>query len=170
MMSFSHRKKFSTVFARNVSDNDFLRLNQIYSLQLLSAEKKLASSENKIIDDIILNYDCSERTIKVYLRRWFLLAVITLALTISSMQFLQFCIISNVIQVYFQIDSRLIDLTSIVYMLLYFICYVPITFYFCNKQVSTSGDERVEMLKGNKSRKARDRLYHAKSVSNKQGD
>lgn len=138
MMSYAVRKKFSSVFARNVSDNEFLRLNQIYSLQLLSAENKLSSSENKIIDDIILNYDCSERTIKVYLRRWLLLAVITLALTMSSLQFLQFCIISNVIQAYFQIDSRLIDLTSIVYMLLYFVSYVPITFYFCNKQVSVA--------------------------------
>lgn len=139
-MSFRHhrRKKFSSVFAKTVSDNEFQRLNQIYSLQLLSEEKKLSSSENKIIDDIILNYDCSERTIKVYLRRWFLLAITIVTLTISSMQFLQFCIISNVIQVYFSIDTRLIDLTSILYMLIHFISYVPITFYMCDKKVSES--------------------------------
>lgn len=134
-MSFAHRKKFSSVFSRNVTDNEFLRLNRIYALHVLSAEKKM-SKDNKIIDEIILNYDCSERKIKVYPRRWFLLALIVFALTISSMQFLQFCIISNVIQVYFEIDSRLIDLTSIIYMLLYFISYVPITFYFCENQVS----------------------------------
>lgn len=52
------------------------------------------------------------------------------------MQFLQFCIISNVIQTYFVIDSRLIDLTSILYMLIHFISYVPITFYMCDKKVS----------------------------------
>lgn len=131
----SNRKKFSSVFSRTVSDSEFLRLNQIYSLQLLSEEKKLSQSENKIIDDIILNYDCSQRTIKLYLRRWYLLAVIVVLLTISSMQFLQFCIISNVIQVYFEIDSRLIDLTSILYMLIHFLSYVPITFYLCEKQV-----------------------------------
>lgn len=138
-MSFSHRKKFSSVFARTVSDNDFLRLNRIYSLQLLSAEKKLSRSENRVIDAVILNYDCSERTIKVYHRRWLLLAVIVLSLMISSMQFLQFCIISNVIQVHFEVDSRLIDLTSILYMLIHFIAYVPITFYYCDKQVSGNG-------------------------------
>jgi hypothetical protein len=102
----------------------------------LSAEKKVSNSENKIIDDMILNYDCSEREIKVYFRRWIFLAVIVLTLVISSMQFLQFCIISNVIQVYFGIDSRLIDLTSILYMLIHFISYIPLTFYFCDKQVS----------------------------------
>lgn len=137
-MSFHHlrRKKFSSVFSKTVSDNEFQRLNQIYSLQLLSEENKLSRSENRIIDDIILNCDSSERTIKVYLRRWFLLAITVVTLTISSMQFLQFCIISNVIQVYFGIDSLLIDLTSILYMLIHFISYVPITFYVCDKKVS----------------------------------
>lgn len=134
-MSFTHRKKFSSVFSKSVSDKEILRLNTIYSLQLLSVEQKISSSENKIIDDIILNYDCSERIIKLYLRRWYLLAVIVVTLTISSMQFLQFCIISNIIQVYFDIDSRLTDMTSIIYMLIHFISYVPITFYFCDKQV-----------------------------------
>lgn len=130
------RKKFSSVFATSVSDNEFLRLNQIYSLQLLSVEKKLSSGDNKVIDDIVLNYDFSERTIKAYSKRWFLLAIVILALTISSMQFLQFCIISNVIQDYFAVDSRLIDLTSILYMLIHFISYVPITFYLCENEVS----------------------------------
>lgn len=131
-----HRKKFSSVFSKTVSDNEFVRLNQIYSLQLLSVEKKLSSSENRVIDDIVLHYDCSERTIKVYPKRWILLALIIFTLTISSMQFLQFCIISNVIQKHFTVESRLIDLTSILYMLIHFILYVPITFYFCEKEVS----------------------------------
>jgi hypothetical protein len=139
-LSFAYRKKFSSVFSKAVSEKEFLKLNRIYSLQLLSEEQKskqnFSNGENKIVDDIILNYDCSERIIKVYLRRWFLLAIVVVILTISSMQFLQFCIISNVIQVYFDIDSRLIDLTSILYMLIHFISYVPITFYFCDKQVS----------------------------------
>lgn len=137
-MSRLHRKKFSSVFSKDVSDNEFLRLNQIYSLQLLSEEKKLSSSENQVIDDIVSKYDLKydSTTIKVYIKRWFLLAIVVLSLTISSMQFLQFCIISNVIQEYFEVDSRLIDLTSILFMLIHFISYVPITFYFCAKQVS----------------------------------
>lgn len=68
-LSYYRRKKFSSVFAKTVSDSDLIRLHQIYSLQLLSEEKKLSSSENKIIDDIVQHYDCSERTIKVYGRR-----------------------------------------------------------------------------------------------------
>lgn len=137
-MSVPHRcrNSFSSIFAKTVSDHESERLNQIYSLQLLSAENKLSHSENKIIDDIILNCDRSERTVKVYLKRWFLLAITVVTLTISSMQFLQFCIISNVIQMYFVIDSRLIDLTSILYMLIHFISYVPITFYMCEQKVS----------------------------------
>lgn len=140
MNSFVPRKKFSSVFSKTVSEKEFLKLNRIYSLQLLSEEQKLSSGENKIVDDIILNFDCSERTIKVYFRRWVLLAIVVVVLTVSAMQFLQFCIISNVIQVYFDIDSRLIDLTSILYMLIHFISYVPITFYFCDKQVSSRYD------------------------------
>lgn len=138
VMSFHRRKKFSSVFSKTVSDNEFLRLNQIYSLQLLSEEKKLSSSENQVIDDIVLKYDLKydETSLKVYFRRWLLLVVVLLSLTISSMQFLQFCIISNVIQEYFEVDSRLIDLTSILFMLIHFISYVPITFYWCDKQVS----------------------------------
>lgn len=136
MQSFYHRKKFSQVFEKSVSDNEFLRLNRIYALHQLSEEKKLSRSENKIIDDLVLNYDCSERTIKVYSRRWLLLVIVVLLVTISSMQFLQFCIIGNIIQRYFEIDSLLIDLTSILYMLIHFLAYVPITFYIIEKQVS----------------------------------
>lgn len=162
MSSLNHyrRKKFSSVFTKTVDDNDLLRLHQIYSLQLLSEEQKLSSGENKIIDDIVQRYDCSERVIEVYMRRWvasnfsfsrkahvhneknsifprwFLLTVVILALAVSSMQFLQFCIIGNVIQVYFGIESRLIDFTSILYMLIHFLAYVPLSL-FCEKKVMT---------------------------------
>lgn len=68
-LTYYRRKKFSSVFAKTVSDSDLVRLHQIYSLQLLSEEKKLSSSENKIIDDVVQRYDCSERTIEVYTRR-----------------------------------------------------------------------------------------------------
>jgi CBS domain containing-hemolysin-like protein len=132
-----YRKKFSTSFIdRELRDSELEKLNRIYFLQLLSAEKKLSSKDNQLIDNLVLNYDCVQRKTKVYKWRWFIYTMITVSLTISSTQFLQFCIISNVFQIYFQTTSDVIDLTSIFYMLIYFLLYIPITYYYCAKRVS----------------------------------
>lgn len=140
-----YRKKFSTTFIeRELRESELEKLNRIYYLQLLSAEKRVSSKENRLIDDLVLNYDCIQRTTKVYPRRWFLFAITTVSLTISSTQFLQFCIISNVFQKYFKTTSDVIDLTSHFYSLIYFLLYVPITFYYCEKQVS---DQDTTMLR-----------------------
>lgn len=137
MIVSPYRKKFSTTFIeRELRESELEKLNRIYYLQLLSAEKRVSAKENRLIDDLVLNYDCIQRTTKVYPRRWFLFAITTISLTISSTQFLQFCIISNVFQKYFDTSSDVIDLTSHFYSLIYFLLYVPITFYYCEKQVS----------------------------------
>lgn len=137
MIVSPYRKKFSTTFIeRELRESELEKLNRIYYLQLLSAEKRVSAKENRLIDDLVLNYDCIQRTTKVYPRRWFLFAITTISLTISSTQFLQFCIISNVFQKYFNTSSDVIDLTSHFYSLIYFLLYVPITFYYCEKQVS----------------------------------
>lgn len=132
-----YRKKFSTTFIeRELRESELEKLNRIYYLQLLSAEKRVSAKENRLIDDLVLNYDCIQRTTKVYPRRWVLFAITIISLTISSTQFLQFCIISNVFQKYFDTSSDVIDLTSHFYSLIYFLLYVPITFCYCEKQVS----------------------------------
>lgn len=132
-----YRKKFSTTFIdRELRESELEKLNRIYHLQLLSTEKHVSSKENRLLDDLVLNYDCIQRTTKVYKFRWFLFAITTISLTISSTQFLQFCIISNVFQKYFDTTSDIIDLTSHFYSLIYFLLYVPITFYYCEKRVS----------------------------------
>jgi hypothetical protein len=132
-----YRKKFSTTFIdRGLRESELEKLHRIYHLQLLSTEKHVSSKENRLLDDLVLNYDCIQRTIKVYKRRWLLFAITTISLTISSTQFLQFCIISNVFQKYFDTTSDIIDLTSHFYSLIYFLLYVPITFYYCEKRVS----------------------------------
>ncbi|XP_070506527.1 choline/ethanolamine transporter flvcr2a-like [Chironomus tepperi] len=130
-----YRKKFSTTFIdRELRESELAKLNRIYYLQLLSSEKRKSNKENKLIDNLVLNFDCVQRATKTYTRRWFLFAMITISLTISSTQFLQFCIISNVIQKYFDTTSDVIDLTSIFYMLIYFLLYIPVTYFFCEKQ------------------------------------
>lgn len=137
MIVSPYRKKFSTTFLEaKLRDSELEKLNRIYYLQLLSCEKKVSAKENKLIDDLVVNYDCIQRKTKVYSRRWFLFAITTISLTISSTQFLQFCIISNVFQKYFDTTSDVIDLTSHFYSLIYFLLYVPITFCYCEKQVS----------------------------------
>jgi hypothetical protein len=132
-----YRKKFSTTFInRELRESELEKLNRIYYLQLLSNEKRVSRKENKLIDNLVLNFDCVQRATKVYPRRWILFLMVSIALTISSTQFLQFCIISNVIQKYFDTTSDIIDLTSIFYMLIYFLLYVPITYYYCETKVS----------------------------------
>lgn len=139
MIVSPYRKKFSTTFIeRELRESELEKLNRIYYLQLLSAEKRVSAKENRLIDDLVLNYDCIQRSTKAYPKRWFLFAITTISLTISSTQFLQFCIISNVFQKYFDTTSDVIDLTSHFYSLIYFLLYVPITFYYCEKQVSFS--------------------------------
>lgn len=136
------RKKFSTTYLEaKLRDSELEKLNRIYYLQLLGCEKKTSAKENKLIDDLVVNYDCIQRKTKLYGRRWFLFAITIISLTISSTQFLQFCIISNVFQKYFDTTSDVIDLTSHIYSLMYFLLYVPITFYYCEKQVSESYDK-----------------------------
>jgi hypothetical protein len=146
MLVAPYRKKFSTVFMdRELRQSELEKLNRIYCLQLLGTEKRTSEKENKLIDNLVLNFDCVQRSTKVYKRRWFLFAMITISLTISSTQFLQFCIISNVIQKYFDTTSDVIDLTSIFYMLIYFLLYVPITYYFCEKQVSETSAKMCQI-------------------------
>jgi len=139
-----YRKKFSTTFIdRELRESELEKLNRIYYLQLLSSEKRKSNKENKLIDNLVLNFDCVQRATKTYTRRWFLFTMITISLTISSTQFLQFCIISNVMQKYFDTTSDVIDLTSIFYMLIYFLLYIPVTYFFCEKQVSLFGRWRI---------------------------
>jgi len=136
-MALPRRKKFSSVFSRNIlPDCDIVKLNRIYSLHLLSEEKKLSNHNNKFIDDIVLRYDCSERKLQVYGKRWVLFVLSLIAITISSMQFFQFCIISNTVQLHFNVSSDSIYLTSLLYMLIHFIFYVPLTFYICKNMAS----------------------------------
>jgi hypothetical protein len=137
MLVSPYRKKLSTTFVeRGLRQSELDKLNRIYYLQLLGTEKQTSSKDNKLIDSLVLNFDCVQRSTKVYAKRWFLFATITISLTISSTQFLQFCIISNVFQKYFDVTSDVVDLTSIFYMLIYFLLHIPITYYFCEKQVS----------------------------------
>lgn len=141
-MSPPLRKKSASALALvTLQHNDLIKLNRIYSLQLLSEEKTLNVSSssslgtNKVIDDIVKNYDCNEIKLNLYKKRWFLLILIILSLTVSSFQWLQFCIVSNVIELYYQTSTDVINLTSLIFMLIYCLMFIPIICY-CEKHVS----------------------------------
>ncbi|XP_066999147.2 heme transporter FLVCR2 [Anabrus simplex] len=54
---------------------------------------------------------------KVYRRRWLMLAIFTLYSVANAAQWIQYSIISNVIQRYYGVSSYAVDWTSIVYMI-----------------------------------------------------
>ena len=65
-------KSASALTLVTLQHNDLIKLNRIYSLQLLSEEKTLNVSSscslgtNKVIDDIVKNYDCNEIKLNLY--------------------------------------------------------------------------------------------------------
>lgn len=125
--------------------HEFQKLKKIHSLQLFYASTgKLPSTSskislnthNKVIEEILQkNYQFREIKLNVYKKRWFLLIILILNITISFMQWLQFCIISNIIEIFYETSSDIVNLTSLIYMVLYSILFIPVTFY-CEKHVS----------------------------------
>ncbi|XP_063221497.1 heme transporter FLVCR2-like isoform X2 [Bacillus rossius redtenbacheri] len=61
---------------------------------------------------------------RVYRRRWLILAIFIAYSMSNAVQWVQFSIISNVVVGYYGVDSFLVDLTSMIYM----ITYIPLVF------------------------------------------
>lgn len=64
---------------------------------------------------------------RLYRRRWLMLAIFILYSISNSCQWLQYSIITNVVEQYYGVKSYAIDWTSIVYMLTYFPFVLPAT-------------------------------------------
>lgn len=142
MLNNNRKKSISLV---NLQQHEVHKLKKINSLQLFYASTgKLPSTSSKIslnthnqvIEEILQkNYQFREIKLNVYKKRWFLLIILILTITISFMQWLQFCIISNIIEIFYETSSDVVNLTSLIYMVLYAILFVPVT-YYCEIHVS----------------------------------
>ncbi|CAG9821941.1 unnamed protein product [Phaedon cochleariae] len=70
----------------------------------------------------------SNNEIKVFKYRWIALIIFCLCTIVNFMQFLQFSIISNVITKYYDIDSSLVDLTGLIFFVVYIILFLPVSY------------------------------------------
>ncbi|XP_015108492.1 uncharacterized MFS-type transporter C09D4.1 [Diachasma alloeum] len=61
---------------------------------------------------------------KIYRRRWLILSIFVLYSACNAMQWIQYSIIGNIIQVYYGVNSFAVDMTSLIYM----ITYIPFIF------------------------------------------
>lgn len=123
---------------------DLLQLRKNKSLQsfyetngkLSELSSKISLNQpNRVIDQIIeKNYQLHSIELIVYKKRWFMLIILILNLTMAFSQWLQFCIVSSSIEKFYDIDSATINSTSLIYMFIYCLLFIPIAFY-CENHV-----------------------------------
>ncbi|XP_063221494.1 heme transporter FLVCR2-like [Bacillus rossius redtenbacheri] len=63
----------------------------------------------------------------VYARRWLILAIFVLYSTVNGMQWVQFSIISNIVQRYYGVSSFAVDMSSLCFMIIYFVLICPVS-------------------------------------------
>lgn len=138
MKSMNRKKSLSMINLRHAIDLSEFKKNSSFTafnenLSTISSSNSL--KQNKILEEIIQQKcQTQQMDINAYKKRWFLLIILVLNLTISFAQWLQFCIISNSIEKIFNIDSDTVNFTSLVFMLAYCMLFIPVAFY-CENHV-----------------------------------
>ncbi|XP_019868184.2 uncharacterized MFS-type transporter C09D4.1 isoform X2 [Aethina tumida] len=66
--------------------------------------------------------------IKTYRKRWLILFIYVLYSAVNSFQWMEYCIIENVVMDYYKVSSIAVDWTSIIYMAFYPVLVVPVSF------------------------------------------
>lgn len=56
---------------------------------------------------------------KIYTRRWLILMIFVLYSASNAMQWIQYSIISNIVEEYYHVTSTLVNMTSMIYMIMY---------------------------------------------------
>ncbi|XP_066256664.1 heme transporter FLVCR1-like [Euwallacea similis] len=70
---------------------------------------------------------------RAFARRWLILVIFILYSAANSFQWMEYSIISNIVMRYYKVSSVAVDWTSIIYMLIYPIIVVPVS-YFIEKK------------------------------------
>lgn len=66
---------------------------------------------------------------KLYPRRWLILAIYLLYSGANSFQWMEYSIITNIITKYYNVSPLTVDWTSIIYMILYPMMVVPVSYF-----------------------------------------
>ncbi len=131
MINLQATKELSEL-RKNRSLQSFYEING--KLSQLSSKISL-NQPNKVIEQIIeKNYQFHSIELTVYKIRWFMLIILILNITFSFAQWLQFCIVANSIETFYNIDQETINLTSLIFMFVYCLLFIPIAFY-CENHV-----------------------------------
>lgn len=77
----------------------------------------------------------AQQEIKLYKRRWLILFLYVMYATSSAMQWVEYCIITNIVEKYYNVTSYAVDWTSLVTMVTYPPLLIPAT-YVIDKMVS----------------------------------
>lgn len=80
------------------------------------------------------NTATSDLQIKVYKRRWIVLTIFILYAAASSLQWIEYSIITNIVMRYYNVANQTVDWTSIIYMALFAPLVVPAS-YIIDKKV-----------------------------------
>ncbi|XP_023015797.2 choline/ethanolamine transporter flvcr2a [Leptinotarsa decemlineata] len=76
---------------------------------------------------------CTKTEIKVYRRRWLILAIYNMFCAANSFQWLEYSIITNIVMKFYNVDSLDVDWTSIIYMAIYPIIVIPVSYIIDKK-------------------------------------
>lgn len=97
-----------------------------------NAENKLHLEEGT--EKAVANQENPSTSIKVFKRRWAILLIYVLYSAANSFQWMEYSIIANIIMRFYKVTSAEVDWTSIIYMLIYPIIVLPVS-YFIEKKV-----------------------------------
>lgn len=141
MKSLNRKKSISMINLRPaIGISELKKNNSLVSLKHGNSTTFSSSTslkQSKLLEEII-QQKCQTQTMEISVskKRWFLLTILVLNLTMSFAQWLQFCIISNSIERVFDIDSDTVNMTSLIFMLVYSVLFIPVAFY-CENHVRT---------------------------------
>lgn len=62
--------------------------------------------------------------VRLYKKRWFILTIFVFYSMSNAMQWIQYSIIANIVQKYYNVESFAVDWTSMIYM----VTYIPLIF------------------------------------------
>lgn len=77
----------------------------------------------------------NQPVIKATKKRWYILTIYILYSALSSLQWIQYSIIANLVTVYYNISAASVDLTSLIFMVMWPIMVFPAS-YIIDKTVS----------------------------------
>lgn len=98
-------------------------------------EKNFQEDQNEVKEELLKEKSKVEVVeIKLYRRRWAMLAIYVMYATMNAFEWYEYSIISNIVMKYYHVSSVAVDWTSVIYNILYMPMVIPAS-YFIDKKV-----------------------------------